>query len=489
MNKLICFLILILMASPAMATVAAPPTLCTSWTVVDGETITCNGAKNRIKLAGVKALSNIKNQKATTQAAAYHIDVNTVVMLGRASVRALNRYLADCLYLTLHYPVAGLNPPEAFVYCDNNTFINDMLLQQGYADMPATKPEILQGSYVSAVQSNKGAWGFLTPSNIPPSISVSVNPTTGVAPLTATFAITSSDSDGTIAKVECDLDGDGTFEADVTGQSSVNHTYNTAGTYNVKCRATDNLSLASESNALTVVVSEPQVKVGDVIKTIPFPTDITMVGDIVFDKNTNSFWITAVNLTPLRLIQIDSANGTVTKTILSNNLPAYLNSSSEMAFDGQSFYFTSYGSCSGSCTGLNANGSFIYKVDMSGNLINTFPCPATSTGVYCHGLAWDGQYLWSEASDKKNLVQFSTDGIVFSTLSNVFHTVSLEDISFDSTANQLIVIKDGVNRVNKTTGNIDSHNNASYSKGDYDGQLYWIANNGTQQLEGIYIGN
>jgi len=76
--------------------------------------------------------------------------------------------------------------------------------------------------------------------NNPPVVSsLTADPTTGVRPLTANFTATATDSDGYITKYEWDFDGNGTYDiTETTGQ--VSRIYNTADTYIIRVRVTDN---------------------------------------------------------------------------------------------------------------------------------------------------------------------------------------------------------------------------------------------------------
>jgi len=72
-----------------------------------------------------------------------------------------------------------------------------------------------------------------TPTNQPPTCTLSANPTSGEAPLTVTFSMSASDSDGAIASWELDVDSDGTAEYSGSGEppATQDYTYNNAGSY------------------------------------------------------------------------------------------------------------------------------------------------------------------------------------------------------------------------------------------------------------------
>jgi len=88
-----------------------------------------------------------------------------------------------------------------------------------------------------------------------PIISLSSNVSSGVAPLSVLFSALASDSDGTIAKYEWDLDGDNIYELDSGLASTTFYTYDFVGSYNVKVRVTDNSSLTSIDSVLITVIN------------------------------------------------------------------------------------------------------------------------------------------------------------------------------------------------------------------------------------------
>ena len=91
------------------------------------------------------------------------------------------------------------------------------------------------------------------PANQAPKAVLSVNPTSGTAPVTVTASTAgSSDPDGSVASSSISF-GDGS--AAVSG-TSANHTYISAGTYTVTATVTDNLGASSQASA-TVTVNAP----------------------------------------------------------------------------------------------------------------------------------------------------------------------------------------------------------------------------------------
>jgi PKD repeat protein len=88
----------------------------------------------------------------------------------------------------------------------------------------------------------------------PPAASFTVNPTPAPSGQQVTFdASASHDPDGTIAKYEWDLDGNGTYETDTGTTPTVAATYATARTIEVRLRVTDNSGNQSTTTRTLIV--------------------------------------------------------------------------------------------------------------------------------------------------------------------------------------------------------------------------------------------
>jgi len=97
--------------------------------------------------------------------------------------------------------------------------------------------------------------------NQPPVISSIIPaPNSGSAPLSTTFTINASDSDGTIVQYEWDFDGNGTYDASTT-TSPISHTYTSTGSYTAKVRITDDQG-AQATGYFTINVTEGTVESG-----------------------------------------------------------------------------------------------------------------------------------------------------------------------------------------------------------------------------------
>ncbi|MCD6522430.1 MAG: PKD domain-containing protein [Candidatus Diapherotrites archaeon] len=91
---------------------------------------------------------------------------------------------------------------------------------------------------------------------VPPTVSISADPTSGYAPLSVTFSCTASDSDGTIVSYLWDF-GDGVTSTHDCS-SPFTHTYSSEGTYTVTLKVTDDdLQEASDTVTINATQSFP----------------------------------------------------------------------------------------------------------------------------------------------------------------------------------------------------------------------------------------
>jgi serine protease len=104
------------------------------------------------------------------------------------------------------------------------------------------------------------AYNALTyiPGNSAPTCTLTANPTSGVVPLTTTFSMTATDTDGTIASWALDINNDGTAEYSGSGRppATQTHTYSTTGTYTAKLTVVDDDS-ASGFKTVIITVTPP----------------------------------------------------------------------------------------------------------------------------------------------------------------------------------------------------------------------------------------
>ena len=93
--------------------------------------------------------------------------------------------------------------------------------------------------------------------NVPPACTLVASPINGTVPLTVTFTLTASDSDGNISSWKLDIDTDGNTEYSGTGTPPVTkvHIYDTPGSYSAQLIVTDNGGKTS-SDTILITVNE-----------------------------------------------------------------------------------------------------------------------------------------------------------------------------------------------------------------------------------------
>ncbi len=127
----------------------------------------------------------------------------------------------------------------------------------------ATRSYSSEGEYQVRlkVTDNGGATDFAVRTltvinNQPPSASFSFSPSAPVMGEAVTFnASGSKDPDGTIAKYEWDLDGNGSYETNTGTTPSANRTYASAGEVNVSLKVTDNGGKTATASSVVSVAS------------------------------------------------------------------------------------------------------------------------------------------------------------------------------------------------------------------------------------------
>lgn len=98
----------------------------------------------------------------------------------------------------------------------------------------------------------------LTTSNTTPRItSATATPSSGSAPLTVSFSVSASDTDGYIASYEWDFEGDGTFDQNTSTVPTTSKVYSSPGSFNPKVRVTDNGGMPVTGNISVLTVSSP----------------------------------------------------------------------------------------------------------------------------------------------------------------------------------------------------------------------------------------
>jgi PKD repeat protein len=117
--------------------------------------------------------------------------------------------------------------------------------------------------------------------NQPPKAALSASPNPGVAGQPVTLdASASSDPDGTIAKYEWDLDGNGSYETDTGATATVSHSYSTAGDVNVGLRITDDLGATATTSRTLSVAAGQEIGYSEAVSKTPGLLDYWRMGEI-----------------------------------------------------------------------------------------------------------------------------------------------------------------------------------------------------------------
>jgi hypothetical protein len=122
------------------------------------------------------------------------------------------------------------------------------------------------------------------PTNVPPVVTVSASPTTGVAPLGVNFSNTASDADGYIASYNWNF-GDG----QTSTQPYPSHTYTSAGSYTARLTVTDNAG--ATASATLVITANPPASGGVTFKVMTWNSQFNKGTDNIEDLDRQATWI------------------------------------------------------------------------------------------------------------------------------------------------------------------------------------------------------
>jgi PKD repeat protein len=248
----------------------------------------------------------------------------------------------------------------------------------------------------------------LTIQNRPPSAAFSIAPNPASPNATVTFdASASKDPDGTIAKYEWDLDGNGTYETNTGTTKTASRSYTSEGTLNVGLRITDNNgATATATNPLTVKNQAPAASFtatpnpANTNATVSFSASASvdpdgtiakyewdLDGNGTYETNTGTTKTTSRSYaTPgevivgLRVTDNRGATGTTTKVItIQNQLPvASLAATPNPATAGSTVSFN--GSASKDPDGTIAK--YEWDLDGNGSYETSTGATATTTRSY-----------------------------------------------------------------------------------------------------------
>ena len=139
------------------------------------------------------------------------------------------------------------------VHFDDGTYSQPAIALQGPWSVARTFSTNGTHSYHCHEHVGSGMTGVVVVNDLgtfPPVPTLSVFPNPAVTGQTVNFDATASkDDDGTIAKFEWDLDGNGTFERNTGTNSTTTQTYASPATLTVKVRVTDNETASAEKTS------------------------------------------------------------------------------------------------------------------------------------------------------------------------------------------------------------------------------------------------
>ncbi|TCK05153.1 thermonuclease family protein [Phorcysia thermohydrogeniphila] len=142
--------------------------------VIDGDTIKIlfNGKRTSVRLLGIDTPESRKNRRAYYQARKNHLDVETIVKLGKEARKHLKELLADYEEVCLVYDENNAQTKHrdrygrilAYVFTPDGEFINKAMLEDGYAYLLTQYPlepeyeEELREAFKYAVENQRGLW-------------------------------------------------------------------------------------------------------------------------------------------------------------------------------------------------------------------------------------------------------------------------------------------------------------------------------------------
>lgn len=326
-------------------------------------------------------------------------------------------------------------------------------------------------------------FSFATKNNVELNTTVESDPVT-ITGLTSPVPIS-------VAFGEYSLDGGATYTSasgTVSNGQSVKVRHTSALTYSTN--AVTDLTVANVTGTFTSVTkaTPTPIQAGKVAKAYRYPAGINWIGDVVFVGTTSppSLWALAGSdsNTITGFIEIDLTSGNLMRTSPPPT-GGFIASDSQLAFDGQYFWVTS-SPTTGTPNGIPQ--PLMYQFSgLTGQILATASCPASSVGGFCQGLAWDGSAFWSGAFTGY-LYRFAASGLILSTVPNI---TSVSDLTFDVNHNQLLILLTNgqLFALSTATGSIGTFPfTMTDLKGDWDGSLFWSANNSNKQIEGTYLG-
>jgi PKD repeat protein len=165
---------------------------------------------------------------------------------------------------------------------------------ESYEDpaVDSSDPRIQQATY--NVFSDMGVQpltpaGITIDGNDPPEASFTASPNPVEKGTLVSFnAAGATDSDGTIAKYEWDLDGNGSYETDTGSTASASKAYESAGTLTIRLRVTDNAGATDQATRSLVVTNGPPGNASPQASFTASPNPAPVGAEVIFDASGSS---------------------------------------------------------------------------------------------------------------------------------------------------------------------------------------------------------
>ena len=132
--------------------------------VVDGDTLVLESSE-RLRLIGIDAPEMHISHKLYRQAQRSKTDIQTIMAMGRSAYE-FTRNLVEGKRVRLEFDVEKYDRYGrllCYVYLNDGTFVNDKIIQQGYASLLTMPPnvkyvDLFRASYHEARKNNRGLW-------------------------------------------------------------------------------------------------------------------------------------------------------------------------------------------------------------------------------------------------------------------------------------------------------------------------------------------
>lgn len=136
--------------------------------VTDGDTLQVeySGKKESIRLIGIDTPESKANLKAQRDAKRSHDDIKTITQLGQKAWRFVQSKVKPGDKVALEFDVEPRDRYRrllAYVYLKDGTMLNELIVQQGYANLMTYPPNVkhverFKTAYKDARQNQRGLW-------------------------------------------------------------------------------------------------------------------------------------------------------------------------------------------------------------------------------------------------------------------------------------------------------------------------------------------